>query len=233
MLQKLEYLMECCGLEGFNSCRITQNLGCDKSWLGLVKYWANIVKILGVPRGEYQNWPQSGWWKSFLPECIRQKGGIRFKTPQGKRGLLEDTVSVPREMQAGIQEEVFHRKRGQTLESPAQGGGGVTIPGGVYKDWMWHLVLCSSWGVGAWVGLDDLKGLSQPRNSGILGFTAPSGFSLHTSPFLVFRSSQVPVPTSPLCFKLGSGLKPRPSWLLSGFPSAPAGVCATETFNVL
>lgn len=30
---------------------------------------------------------------------------------------------------------------------------------------------------------------------------------------------------SSVCFKLGSGVKPRTSWFLSGFPSAPGGVC--------
>ena len=47
----------------------------------------------------------------------------------------------------------------------ARGSGGVPIPGGGQKTvWMWHL---GTWfsrrgGVGATVGLDDLRGLFQP-----------------------------------------------------------------------
>jgi len=65
-------------------------------------------------------------------------------------------------------------KSGQTLEWPAQAGGGVTIPGGVqrgvrttsYK--IWFSSLESSNGDRRTVGLDALGGPFQPCDSVIL-----------------------------------------------------------------
>jgi len=52
---------------------------------------------------------------------------------------------------------------GWALAQAAQGGGGVTVPGGVPNPWRWHL---GTWLVGmmGWVGLElgDLGGLFQP-----------------------------------------------------------------------
>ena len=68
-----------------------------------------------------------------------------------------------REVHVGYQEIFLLRKRGETLEQAAQGGGGVTWRCSRNVE-MWH------WGIwlvysidGRWtVGLDDLRGLFQP-----------------------------------------------------------------------
>jgi len=40
---------------------------------------------------------------------------------------------VPGELQVGYSEEFLLRKSDEELEQPAQGGGGVTVPGGVQE----------------------------------------------------------------------------------------------------
>ena len=40
---------------------------------------------------------------------------------------------MPGELQVGYSEEFLLRKSDEALEQPAQGGGGVTVPGGVQK----------------------------------------------------------------------------------------------------
>jgi len=67
-------------------------------------------------------------------------------------------------------EKLFLSESGQALQWPAQGGGGVTIPGGVQEVSGWgakrySLVACGSKGNGRTVELDDLVGPFQPWDS--------------------------------------------------------------------
>ena len=62
-------------------------------------------------------------------------------------------------------EEFLLRKNGETLEQAAHGGGRVTIPGGVLKervDMEPRDMVSEHGGGGLMVGLDELRGLSQP-----------------------------------------------------------------------
>ena len=64
----------------------------------------------------------------------------------------------------------------QALEWPAQGGGGVTVPGSVQEASGWEatrygLVACGSNGDGRTVGQDDLVGSFQPCDSMTLWFS--------------------------------------------------------------
>jgi len=61
----------------------------------------------------------------------------------------------------------FLPESGQALEWPAQGGGGVAVPGSVQEASGWAatrygLVACGSSGDGRMVGLDELVGPFQP-----------------------------------------------------------------------
>jgi len=63
-------------------------------------------------------------------------------------------------IQAGCQEILLFQKSGQALEWAAQGGGGVTNPGGVQGMFGHNLV--RTIGDGRMVGLDDPVRLFQP-----------------------------------------------------------------------
>ena len=74
--------------------------------------------------------------------------------------------SCPMEIQTGCQEILLFQKSGQTLEWAAQGGGGVTDPGGVQGTFGCRVEghgLVRAVGDKGMVGLDDLVGFFQPR----------------------------------------------------------------------
>ena len=61
-------------------------------------------------------------------------------------------------------EKFLFRKSGQALTQAAQGGGGVTVPGGVQETWRCVTERHGQWSCWGWVGVevDDLRGLLQP-----------------------------------------------------------------------
>jgi len=72
--------------------------------------------------------------------------------------------SCTREIQVGCYEILLHQESGQVLEWAAQGGGGVTHPGGVQgtRSCVEGHALVKAIGDRQTVGLDDLVGLFQP-----------------------------------------------------------------------
>ena len=68
-------------------------------------------------------------------------------------------------IQVGYYEKFLLRKSGEALAQAAQGGGGVTVPGGVQELWRCGTEergCDGSIGVRWTVGLDDLRGLIEP-----------------------------------------------------------------------
>jgi len=77
---------------------------------------------------------------------------------------------VPGDVQIGYLEKFLLRKSGAALAQTARGGGAVTIPGGVQNrvDVAQRDVVSGHGGDGLVVGLGDLSGFSNPKDSAVL-----------------------------------------------------------------
>ena len=93
-----------------------------------------------------------------------------------------------------IKKKILLRKNGEALAQAAQGGGGVTIPGGVPEPWRRGPEGHGQWTQWVEIGRGDLRGLFQP-DSVILWFYESTLPALNISFFygqLVTRSELGP-----------------------------------------
>jgi len=98
-----------------------------------------------------------GFKLSHMLMVLLQKDFLKFSY---EMRTVHNTFPLNNLSQDGYQEILIFRRNGDALAQAAQGGGGVTIPGGAQELWSCGTEdhgQCAWWG-----GLGDLRGLFQP-----------------------------------------------------------------------